>query len=318
MPTTKKKISFRWFQAIGNMGPNEAVVVGAPNCPKDLEESVEKHLGPRGLVIKDDLIGHPELWQRLSPEAKADLGRDLLAMYWKHGFAWTSDPLGQPVIARGWAERVKEVFKQRGLTFDPRTVKAEGWGESFEGCVANYGRYMGTYLGLANPIEDNFEMTVPDAPFLLTARFLEKVVLGRNVRLYFWEAQDGRLIALFQNAQAAIGDPVLYAQFPLQGTSLEVRSRMDRPIWPKNLPPARGTAAEASALGLKKKRTPAWELKRQEEGSTATEVNGYLRVPVPTPWVPDVAYIFAEGTPLADFRTLLANAALVEETKDHD
>jgi hypothetical protein len=177
---------------------------------------------------------------------------------------------------------------------------------------------MGTYLGLANPIEDNFEMTVPDAPFLLTARFLERVVLDRNVRLYLWKAQDDRLIALFQNAQAAIGEPSLYAQFPLQGISLEVRSRMDRPMWPKNLPPGRGTAAEASALRLKKKGIPAWELKRQEEGSTIVEVNGHLKVPIPTPWVPDVAYIFAQGATLADFRNLLANATLVEETRDHD
>jgi hypothetical protein len=314
----EKKVSSRWFQAIANMGPKEALVIGAPNCPKDLEESVEKYLGPRGLVIKDDLISQPELWQRLSPEAKADLGRDLLAMFWKHGFAWTSDPLGQPVIARGWAERVKEAFKQRGLTFDPGTVKAEGWGESFEGCVANYSRYMGSYLGLANPIEDNFEMTVPDAPFLLTARFLERVALGRNVRLYFWEAKDGRLIALFQNAQAAIGDPSLYAQFPLQGMSMEVRSRMDRPMWPKNLPPEKGSAAEAMALRLKKKETPAWELKRQEKGSTIVAVNGHLKVPIPTPWIPDVAYIFARGAALTDFRNVLANARLVEETKNQD
>src|SRR5436309_2719992 len=239
-------------------------------------------------------------------------------MYWKYGFAWTSDPLGQPVIARGWAERVKHTFRQRGLTFDPRTVQAEGWGESFEGCVANYSRYLGTYLGLANPIEDNFEMTVPDAPFLLTARFVERVPLERSVRLYLWETQEGRLVALFQKAQAVIGEPSLFAQFPLRGMRIEVRSRMNRPMWPKNLPPAKGSAAAAAALYFKKKAIPPWELKRQEQGSTIVEVNGELKVPIPTPWVTDVSYIFAEGTKLADLRTVLAKATLVEERKVQD
>ena len=314
----EKKVSQRWFDAIANMGPKEALVVGAGSCPKDLKEHVEKHLGPRGLVIVEDLINHPEQWNQLSPEAKAGLGEDLLAMYWKYGFAWTSHPLGQPVIARGWAERMKQIFKERNLTFDPKTVKAEGWGESFEGCVANYGRHLSTYLGLTHPIEDDFEMTVPDAPFLLTAKFVERVPLERGVRLYIWEAESGGLIGFFQKAQATIGEPSLFAQFPLGGLKVEVRSRMDRPMWPKNLPPEKGSAAEASANLLKKKRMPTWELKRQEEESTIAEVNGQLKVPIPGTLVFDASYIFAKDTTLADFRAALVNAALVEETKTRD
>lgn len=314
----EKKISQRWFEAISNMGPKEALVIGAGSCPRDLREFAEKHLGARGVVIQDNLISQPQLWEQLSQEGKVSLGRDLLAMYWKHGYAWTSDPLGQPVIALGWAERAKQIFKQRGLTFDPKTVKAEGWGESFEGCVINYGRYLGTYLGLANPIEDNFEMTVPDAPFLLTAKLLETVPLKRSVRLYLWKAENGQMVALFQKAQAVIGEPSLFAQFPLTGLKLEVRSRMDRPMWPKNLPPEEGSAAEAMARLLKKKRIPPWELKRQAAGSTSVELNGELKVPIPAPLVSDASYIFVQGSTLADLRAVLANAKLVEESKVQD
>jgi len=314
----EKKVSQRWFDAIANMGPTEALVVGAGSCPKDLQDHVEKHLGPRGLVIVEDLINHPEQWNQLSPEAKAGLGQDFMAMYWRYGFAWTSDPLGQSVIARGWAERVKQMFKERNLTFDPKTVKAEGWGESFEGCVANYGRYLSTYLSLTNPIEDDFGMTVPDAPFLLTAKFVERVPLERGVRLYLWKAEDGLLIGFFQKSQAAIGEPSLFAQFPLAGLKLEVRSRMDRPMWPENLPAQKGSAADAMDRLLKKKQMPSWELKRQKEASTIVELNGQLKVPIPSTLIFDASYIFARDTTLADFRAALVNAKLVEEKGTHD
>jgi hypothetical protein len=297
----EKTISSRWFQAIAGMRNNEALVIGAPGCPKYLEDFVKKHLGSRGLIIRDDLVSRPELWKELSPEAKEGLGHDLLAMFWRYGFAWTSDPLGQPVIARGWAERVKNTFRERGLMFDPNTVQAEGWGESFEGCVVNYGRYLGTYLGLSKPIEDNFQMTVPDAPFLLSARFLERFALNHSVRLYFWEGHDGRPIASFLKLRSTIGEPSLFAEFPLGSMKLEVKSKTNRSLWPKT-----------EGYAQVKQGTPLWEVRRQEKGSTVMEISGKLKIPIPTPSV-DSAYIFSDGVPLAEFRAALINSAIVEE-----
>lgn len=297
----EKIISPRWFHAIAGMRNNEALVVGAPGCPMYLENFVKEHLGSRGLIIRDDLATRPDVWKELSPAAKEGLGHDLLAMFWKYGFAWTSDPLGQPVIARGWAERVKNTFRDRGLTFDPNTVQAEGWGESFEGCVANYGRYLGTYLGLSKPIEDNFEMTVPDAPFLLKARFLERFALNHNVRLYLWEGHDGSPIASFLQVQSTIGEPSLFAELPLGSMKLQVKSKTNRPLWPK-----------AEGHAQVKPGTPPWEVDRQEKDSTIMEVGGKLKIPIPSPST-DSAYIFSDGVPLAEFRAALLNSAIIEE-----
>lgn len=276
----EKMISKRWYEAISKMKSNEALVVGAPGCPKELEDFVESHLGRRGLIVRDVIVQQPELWdQLLGKEAQIGLGRDLLAMYWKHGFKWASDPLGQPVIARGWAERIKRTFEQRKLVFDPKTVQAEGWGESFEGCVANYTRYLGTYLKLANPIEDNFEMTVPDTRFLLTARFLEMIPMERSVRLYLWEAEDGRLIAWFHKSLATIGDPSLFARFPLGSMKIEVRDR-HKLLWP-----IRDSPVE-------------W-------------AEGWLKVPV---W--GAHYVLTKDTDLADFHDVMVNVNLVESDPD--
>ena len=273
----EKKIKARWYAAIESMPSNEALVMCTG--PKHLEEFVNTHLGPRGLVVRDAIVQQPELSEELlSPEVKMSLGEDLLAMFWRHGFEWDSNLLVRPVIARGWAERIKQTFAQRGLVFDPETVQAEGWGDWFDGCVAGYTQYLGPYLGLANPIEDNFAMTVPDARFLLTAKFLEMVPLERSVRLYLWKAKEGQLIAWFRKATKAIGEPSLYVQFPLGTMDIEVRRALGELLWP-----IRETVVE-------------W-------------VDGQLKVPIQDPGGP---YIFAEDTSLNELRRTLVNATFVE------
>ncbi len=269
------KIKARWYEKMANMAPNEALVVFMG--PKKLEEDVNNTLGRRGLVVRDVIMQQPGLWDELlGPEAKMGLGRDLLATYWRNSFKWTSDAIDcQGIIARGWAERIKKTYAERNLVFDPETVQTEGWGESFEGCVANYTRHLGTYLGLANPIEINFEMTVPDARFLLTAELLERIPLERSVRLYLWEAEDGRLIGYFHKAFAAIADPPLYAQFPLGDMEIELRTGQDELQWP-----APDSSSEPSSEQLK----------------CAVPSN----------------YIFARGVELDDFRDALTSATFVE------
>jgi hypothetical protein len=264
---------------IEEMASNEALVVGSPGCSMELEEFVVQRLGHRGLVIRDVITHQPELWDTLlSDETKTALGKDLLSMYWKHEFQWKSDPLGQPIIARGWAERIKMEFGERGLVYDPDTVRTEGWGESFEGCVANYTRFLGTYLGLANPIEDEFEMTVPGAKILLTARFVERISIDSTVRLYLWEVRDGRFVGWFHKAMAAIGDPSVVARFATAGMSFEIQDRHSV-LWPM-----RDSEIE-------------WE-------------DGDLLVPVR-----GAHYVIAENADYDQFRGSLGQAVLIENSK---
>lgn len=309
----EKETSQRWFQKIAAMGPKDALVVCAARvgCPKDLREFAEAHLGPRAVVIEDYLDAPgSDLREQLSPKAKMELGEELLAMFWRYGSGWTAQSSYLTVVARGWTARCQQIFQQRGLTFDPKTVRAEGWGESFEGCVANYCRYLGTYFELANSVEDDFGMTVPDAPFLLTAKFLERVPLAHDVRLYLWAAADGQLVALFQNAKATVGAPALYAQFPLRGLNIEIRNKRNSQLWPGNIPPANGSVAEA--LNRKGKTFSTWDQRRRENESACVEHDGALKVPIPI-LETDLSYIIAHGTTLTDLRAVLANARIVEE-----
>ena len=227
----EEEVEGRWLEAMGRATEREVLVACSP-ATEGLRESIRSTMGRMGIVVQDNIINRRDLWDSLlGDEARLGLGRDLMAMFWRNGYSWGSGTMVQPVIARGWAERIKVELAERNLAFDPGSVRAEGWGESFEGCVANYSRYLGRYLGLADPIEVEFEMTVPDAPFLLDAKFLERIPLPKDLRLYLWRLADGRLAGWYHRAFASIGDDPLYSSFELGGMRVEVRGKGEL-YWP--------------------------------------------------------------------------------------
>ena len=70
------------------------------------------------------------------------------------------------------------------------------------------------YMGLSKPIENDFDLSVSGAAFLIGARL--------------------RPIALFARAAATFGDPQYYVRIPLQGLTLQLQDVENRVLWPKN------------------------------------------------------------------------------------
>ena len=227
----ERKVRRRWVRAMQTMREDEFLVALSPATQR-LASEIESVLGPRALIITDNIITEPRLWDELlDAEAKQGLGRDMMSMFWRHGYRWSSEGLVQPVIARGWASRLAKTLGKRGMGYDPASVVTEGWGESFEGCVANYCRHLGTHLGLPRPIELNFKMTVPDAPFLLGATLSERIPLDRSVRLYLWKTLDGSPVAWYHKGMASIGEAPLVSRIGLGSLEVEVRGKRSL-YWP--------------------------------------------------------------------------------------
>lgn len=119
----------------------------------------------------------------------------------------TGNPIGGkydpgPLIT--WYEGISQQVRQRmaawGWTFDPATVKTTLWGESFEGCGSGDGSGIAYYLGVKTPTTFDYNMTVPDAPYLLNATFLQTVpVPASDVEAYIFDLNDGRSAAFFRS-----------------------------------------------------------------------------------------------------------------------
>jgi len=112
---------------------------------------------------------------------------------------------------------VEETFRERQLLYDPETVDCVAFGEGFEECCMTWKSMVSHYMGLAKPIENDYELSVSGAPCLAHARFKERIALSDDVRLFLWEGEGDEFIALFARAAARLSDPQLYARFSLAG-----------------------------------------------------------------------------------------------------
>ena len=75
-------------------------------------------------------------------------------------------------------EILRSQMQNSSLTFDPRTVSFELWGESYEGCVPGYGGAYANRLGLQQHPNMRFEYTVYDSRFLYGAEVVAKVPIN--------------------------------------------------------------------------------------------------------------------------------------------
>jgi hypothetical protein len=101
---------------------------------------------------------------------------------------------------QGIGQNVRQQMTAQGLTFNAATAKGILWGESFEGCGSGDGSGIAYYLGLKTPTTFDFNMSVPDMPFLLNATFLQTVPLpASDVEAYIFNLNDGRSAAFFRS-----------------------------------------------------------------------------------------------------------------------
>ena len=98
-------------------------------------------------------------------------------------------------------QQISRQMTTQMLTFDPVTCKTFIWGQSFEGCAAGYGSAIASGLGLKTPTQFHYEMSAPDAPFLLNAKFVQNVsVPDSDVEAYVFDLTDGRCAAFFRSS----------------------------------------------------------------------------------------------------------------------
>ena len=132
--------------------------------------------------------------------------------------------------------QIRRQIAAQGLTFDPATVKTIIWGESFEGCAAGYGSAIASYLGLKTPTRFDYKMSVPDAPFLLKATFLQTVPIpASDVEAYLFDLNDGRCAAFFRSTLTPQWLDHRYINLLLDSEIFSVVTKQDAAVvWPQS------------------------------------------------------------------------------------
>lgn len=276
----------RWNDAISRMGEKDALVIlpiDSFRSQHDLEELAKGVLGPRCVMLTTHPFGSEAFSTPLEPEFKIKVADDLLAAFQSRGYSWHIQDMKIAVFSRAYVQAMRTAFHERGLTFDPAMVRSEAWGESFEGCVTKWSNGLGTYLHLERPIEKEFGMTMPDAPYLLTARFVERVPVRDDVRLFLFEGNDACPIGVFLKTTHHVWDRLLVAQLPADSAAFEVRRKTDEVMWPV-------------------------------DGGTDAAADGMVEVPVyGGSYSDEPTYIFGKELRVAEFRERLMALSVVEK-----
>jgi len=202
----EKRIEARWKEHIASLKENEFLVFCLP--------LVADGSSPAG---------------RLARYAETRLGPGYLALTGDSG---------------EWPRILKSTLEERGYVVDPNTLLSEGWGESFDGCVAGYSIYLSTALRFANPAEVVFDLTVPDMPLLLKARLVERIRFPeKKLRLFLFEDEAKRPIGLFMPEVAGLTKPYLITVSAGPDT-LAVYNKQGEPVEISALPDALARLAE--------------------------------------------------------------------------
>ncbi|GEM_PF-1646212 len=152
----------------------------------------------------------------------------------------------------------------QGLTFDRITCKSFIWGQSFEGCAAGFGSAIAGGLGLKTPTQLLYEMSAPDAPFLLNAEFVQNVpVPNSDVQAYIFDLTDGRCAAFFRSCLTPQWLDHRPIELRLNSDTFAVITKQGDPVWPHGVPP---TASQKECTRYNQWRTVVWPKGTQPPG----------------------------------------------------
>ena len=196
----ERRVSSRWPQEIGKLGPKDALIVNYfGGRPPDAE--LEK--GPIAPLLQ---------------VARSHLGDRYLLLF------------GTQSNNEGGRE-IQRQFREKGYTYDPAAVSTESWGQSTEGCVANYAAHFAEGMGLPKGFPIRYELTFPDAPFAMTGKFLERIALGdSDVSLYLSESKEGRPFAIFFPGVLRDGESNRYVEFAIDPPCVEFTNKKGEPV----------------------------------------------------------------------------------------
>ena len=196
----ERKVSSRWPWEVGKLGSNDALII---NYFGGRPPDAELKNGPIAPLLR---------------VARERLGDRYLLLF------------GTP-SKNEWGRKIQRQLREKGYTYDPATVATESWGQSTEGCVVNFAAHFAAGMGLPKGFPMRYELTFPDAPFAMTANFLERVALGNSdVSLYLSESKEGRPFAIFFPGVLRDGESNRYVELALDPASVEFTNKKGEPV----------------------------------------------------------------------------------------
>lgn len=288
----------KWYARLEAFPETAALAIipaGRDGPAADFYAAAEAKLGDRCFMLDTPGCLHPEFWS--VGDLQGVMLSEIRTLLVHQRAAWNKEELFDALHAQACSRQLRVQAEERGFDFDPGAIAVDGWGESFDGCVTKYSLNLRRMLGLSRVVDIVFDLTVPDAPFLLDASLCDCVLLGAGLRLFVFVRED-QFIGLYTRTEHSLADAPAYVTLPVERETITVKSKQGIRLWPKpaeyvlrNVPAGYHEPSQAVvSLGPEGLRVPV----------SAGLVYRLAKAP---------AYVFLpSGMPYADARAVLTSA----------
>ena len=293
----------QWRARVRSLAPDEGLAIitwthGDKGPAIEYEHLARSVLGDRCFILDAPRPLEASFWTPPENDFRDGVFKELQDAWVNQGNQWNKEELDTALHSLACCHQLKMTMRKRGLDFDPASLHAAAWGATFEGCVLKFSLNFRRLLGLAQPIEIDLDLVVPDARFLLAAGDGETHMLHNNhLRLFLFRAER-QSIGFFSATSYSCADKAQFVKLPVDPEQVTVLSKQGIRLWPQPEPyhlPGAGVGCYE----------PPQELVHRK--------NGFLQVPVAAGLVWRLAkapaYVFsAPGTSHEEFRDQLLRA----------
>jgi hypothetical protein len=232
----ENRCAAEWRARIRGFAETEALIVmtwphGPAGPAADYEALATDVLGDRCFVLDCPYGSEQRFWEERDAEFRDAIlteMRSLLTGQWE---GWNKEELSTALLSVACCQGLRKMLSERDCQLDGDGLSADAWGASFEGCVTKYSLHFRRLLGLAQPIDIRFDLTVPDALFLVDAKPAETVPLRDGLRLFLFHSAEGT-IALYAATSLSPADKPACVGIPIDPATVTVRSKQGIRLWP--------------------------------------------------------------------------------------
>jgi hypothetical protein len=232
----ENKCALTWCSQLHELKDNEALVIIPWNNNKtgpvsDYNSSATSLLGDRCFIL--DCAGPLDqaFWADTADSFNEAVLNEFKSAFILQKDHWNKEELYTSLHAVACCRQLDSMMKKRRYYYDKRTVTAESWGASFDGCVTKYTCSLQRILELTNVIYINFKMTVPDAAFLLGDVTSECIILKNGLRLFIFK-NDEQTFALYTTIAHSMENQVSYVGLKINPKQVTVKSKQGIRLWP--------------------------------------------------------------------------------------
>ncbi|NLP10862.1 hypothetical protein GX408_10755, partial [bacterium] len=144
---------------------------------------------------------------------------------------WNKEELFTKLHALNCYYQLRQLLAERYFQIDPHQVNATAWGASYEVCVTKYSLHLRRLLNLSKPIHIDFDLTVPDALFLIKATELDNQLVKDDLGVILFQNRD-KIFAHYYLTALPVHDKPVFVDTFVSEKQVFILSKQGIRLWP--------------------------------------------------------------------------------------